>query len=116
MNKKVIDRMSDNFMQEFSTIAGCLCLFVVAQNAPDPDEVISKVFAFWEKQKKPMVNKVIEHILEVRANPEKFDDYENLVFGEIDPEDYQLLFQKALAETKKEVFELFREFKERNGN
>lgn len=115
-NDLVIKAMTNSFVQDFSVMSGCMALFVIANKTDDPMATIEKVIDFFASQKKPLVKEVIEKSMEVRANPENFGDYDNLIFGSIEPEDYQISFQKAILGTKKEIIEMFKEFNEKHGN
>ena len=112
IDRYIVDSLRGIFLKEFSNMSGCMAVFILSNKTDDPSDTLNKILDFWAKSKNPVLEEVISKTLEVRASPEKFSEYEQEVFGSIDPEDYQIQFQKAVAYMKKDVKDLFEQFQE----
>lgn len=106
----MIESMLGIFMNNFSHVAGLLSLFYLAVEAENPKHFIENTLNFWADSKKPILDGVIKKSIDVNINPENYDDYEKLVFSSIEPEDYQIAFEKGLKKSRDQIMAHFENF------
>ncbi len=106
----IVESLKGHFLKEFAEKSGVISLFVLANQTADPKETLSMVLDFWAGTKDETLQEVIKRSMEVRDYPDEFSEIDQSLYGSIEPEDYQIQFQKAVLSMKKEVKKMFIEF------
>lgn len=103
-------RMQSIFYADFTTNAGLMALFAVLRMSPEPMKVLEECFDFWAKKKKEYIQEVVKLSIDVNNHPENYSLDELYTYGSINPEDYTIASDRAIAELKKEIIKEFEKF------
>ena len=60
-------------------------------------------FNSWAGKQKEITQKILELVVDMNENPDDYSEAELLLYGGIEPEDYQVIMNKAMNMLKLEI-------------